>query len=142
MPEKIEKILKRLELLEPPGDLYFKIISRIEKEQYLRMRKIFLLKTLFSFLVSFGLSFISSYSLLNELESSGFFYFMKIALNDKEIFLSFFDNFFLAILESLPIFNILFFLMSSIIFVFVLRLFFEKVGRYSFYLNLGSNNKK
>jgi hypothetical protein len=63
--------------------------------------------------------------LVSQAKSSGTFYFISTAVSDFEIFLTFWKDFSLAILEALPVTEIMFFSICLGISIFTLRLFLK-----------------
>lgn len=121
-----KKDLAYFELPEPPAGLFDKIILAIKREQELRHTKRLLLGFLILLVVSFVATPFSWMMLVNQAESSGISYFISAAMNDFGIFLSLWQDFSLAILESLPITGIVVFTISIGIALFTLRLFLYK----------------
>lgn len=64
--------------------------------------------------------------LSNQVESSGILYFISIAVNNFGVFLTLWQDFGLAILESMPIMGIVAFTISIGTALFTLRLFLYK----------------
>jgi hypothetical protein len=112
-------------LLEPPSGLFDRIILTIKREQELEKTK----RLLFGFLLLFFISLIAtpfSYRMLvSQAKNSGTFYFISTAVSDFEIFLAFWKDFSLAILEALPVAEIILFLISLGISIFTFRLFLK-----------------
>lgn len=111
---------------EPPKGLFDRIISAIKQEQELRHSK----KLLFGFLILLVVSFIAtplSWSMfVSQVKSSGIIYFISAAASDFNAFLGLWQDFSLAILESLPITGIIAFALSIGMALFTLRLFLYK----------------
>jgi len=126
MDKDYKKLFTHLESPEPPAGLFDKIILAIKQEQELRQTKRLLFSFLFLLVASFIAMPFSWTILVNQMESSGISYFISTAVNDFGIFLSIWQDFSLAILESLPIMGILAFAVSLGMFVFTLRLFLYK----------------
>jgi len=119
------------EPVEPSAGLFDRIIAAIKQEQELRHTK----RLLFGFLVLLIISFIAtplSWSMfINQLKSSGIIYFISLAISDFDIFLNLWQDFSLAILESLPITGIIVFTISIGMALFTLRLFLYPVRNIS-----------
>ncbi len=126
--KKYEKLFEKLEPAEPPAGLFDKIILAIKREQELGQKRRLLLVFLSLLIVSTVAIPFSGAILVNQLKSSGVFYFILAAISDFGLFLAFWQEFSLAILESLPIFGIIFFFLSLTIFVFTIRLFLYKIN--------------
>ncbi len=118
------------EPVEPPAGLFDKIIAAIRREQELQHSK----RLLFGFLILLIISFIAiplSWTMfVNQLHNSGISYFisaaLSTALDDARIFFALWQDFALAILESLPITGIIAFGISIGTALFTLRLFLYK----------------
>lgn len=126
MKQDYEKLFSRLEPAEPPEGLFDRIILKIKQEQELRHTR----KLLFLFFCLLVVSLVAtpfSWSLLlNQAESSGIGYFVSAAASDFGTFISLWQDFGLAILESLPIMGMVAFAISLGICIFTLRLFLYK----------------
>ncbi|MFH1392091.1 MAG: hypothetical protein ABIG90_00190 [bacterium] len=122
MKQNLSEILSLIRPVEPPAGLFDRIISAIEKKQAR--------KTLLSFLVVLVVSVIaipvSGIILANQIQNSGIFYFASAAISDLQSFFIIWQDFSLAILESLPITGITAFAISIGIALFTLRLFFSR----------------
>jgi len=126
MRKDFEKLFSHLEPAEPPAGLFDRIILAIKREQELRHTK----RLLFGFLILLVTSFITtpfSWTILvNQIESSGISYFISTTLSDFGTFLILWQDFSLAILESLPLTGMMVFAISIGISIFTLRLFLYK----------------
>jgi len=114
------------QLKEPPKGLFDRIILAIKRERELRHTR----KILFGFLLLLIVSLIAtplSWALLiSQAKDSGVIYFLSAAISDLKIFFALWQDFGLAILESLPIIGITCFIISVVVAVFTLRLFFHR----------------
>lgn len=123
MKKDYEEIFSHLRPPEPPAGLFDRIILAIKREQELQHTK----RLLFSFLALLVISLTAapfSWTLLvNQVESSGVLYFISTAVSDFRTFLTMWQDFSLAILESLPITGIIAFTISVGVALFTLRLF-------------------
>ena len=121
-----EKIFQYIESQEPPEGLFNKIILAIKKEQELQHTK----RLLFGFLLLLIISIIStpfSFGLLvNQIKSSGIHYFISSAFSNFSVFITFWKEFSLAILESIPIVAVAIFILDMALVLFTLRLFLYK----------------
>jgi len=126
MRKDYEKLFTNLELKEPPASLFDRIILAIKREQELRHTKRLLFGFLFLLLISLVITPISGAMLVNQMESSGIFYFVSTTISDFGVFLTLWQDFGLAILESLPLMGMMVFAISLGISVFTLRLFLYK----------------
>jgi hypothetical protein len=136
MREDFEKFFEELRPIEPPAGLFEKIILAVKREQELQKTKRLLFSFLFLLIVSLITTPFSWTILLNQLKSSGIIYFISTAVSDFRIFLAFWQDFGLAILESLPITEIIIFSISLGICLFTLRLFlYRKKLLFQYLLN-------
>ncbi len=126
MRKDYEKLFTNLEPKEPPKDLFDRIILAIKREQELRHTKRLLFGFLFLLLVSLIATPISGAMLVNQVKSSGISYFISTAISDLGTFFALWQDFGLAILESLPIMGMMTFLFSLAVSVFTLRLFLQR----------------
>jgi hypothetical protein len=129
-----EKLFTNLESPKPPAGLFERIILAIKREQELKQTKRLLLRFLFLLVVSLIAAPLSWTLLVNQIESSGISYFISTAVSDFGTFLTLWQDFSLAILESLPATAIIFFLTNLTVFFFSIRLFLDRKGL--FRLNL------
>lgn len=125
-----ERILKRLfsrfSSAEPSAELFNRIVLLIKKEKELRRRKNLMFGFSFLVIVSLVATPLSWMMLVNQAESSGISYFLSLAVSDLGTFLAFWQDFSLAILESLPIGGLVAFIISVGIVVFTVRLFLRQ----------------
>jgi len=126
MRKDFEKLFANLEPKEPPVDLFDRIILAIKREQELRHTKRLLFGFLFLLLVSLVATPLSGTMLVSQVENSGISYFISAAISDSGTFFAFWQDFSLAILESLPIMGMMTFLLSLALSVFTLRLFLHR----------------
>ena len=121
--KKYEKLFTYLKPPEPPAELFERIILAIQRERELRQTKRLLFGFLFLLIVSFVTTPLSLTMLINQIETSGIFYFISVAISDFGTFLVLWQDFSLVILESLPLTGMIAFTASAGIAVFTLRLF-------------------
>lgn len=126
MRKDYEKLFTHLKLAEPPAELFDKIILAIKREQELQHTKRLLFGFLFLLVISFITTSISWIILVNQIEGSGISYFISTAVSDLGIFMAMWQDFGLAILESLPIGGVMTSLLSLAVSVFTLRLFLHR----------------
>ena len=131
MEKDNKKFLNRFQNLEPPPELFDRIILAIKREQEFQKTKRLLFGFLFLFVVSLVATPFSFRMLVSQAKNSGILYFISTAVYDFGTFLNFWKDFSLAILESLPIVEIIFFATNLIIFLFTIRFF---LGREKFLL--------
>lgn len=126
MRKDYEKLFTHLEPKEPPAGLFDKIILAIQREQKLRHTK----RLVFSFLallgVSLGAAPFSFALFIEQVENSGILYFLSAAISDLNMFFALWQDFGIAIIESLPIMGILAFTINLILLVFTVRLFLHR----------------
>jgi hypothetical protein len=123
MPKDLEKPFLYLKPVEPPAGLFDKIILAIKGEQELRQTRRLLFSFLFLLVVSLIATPFSFARLVNQIKISGISYLISTAVSDFGTFLVVWKDFILAILESLPITEIITFSISLGICLFTLRLF-------------------
>jgi len=125
MRKNYKKLFNNLKPVEPPPALFNRIILAIKKEQEFQKTKRLLFGFLFLFVVSLVATPLSWKMLVSQAKSSGTFYFISTAVYDFETFLNFWKDFSLAILEVLPVTEIMFFSICLGISIFTLRLFLK-----------------
>ena len=111
---------------DPSAGLFDRIIAAIKREQELRHSKRLLVGFLALLILSFIATPLSWTILVNQIESSGISYFVSTAISDLGTFFALWQEFSLAILESLPITGIIAFAISIGMALFTLRLFLYK----------------
>ena len=126
MRKDYEKLFTRLKSPEPSAGFFDRIILAIKQERELRQTKRFLLGFLSLLAVSLIITPISGAVLVKQIGSSGISYFISTAINDLEVFFTLWQDFSLAVLESLPIGGMVTFLFSLAVSVFTLRLFLHR----------------
>jgi len=123
MRQDFEKLFSHLKPAEPPAGLFDRIILAIKREQELQHTR----RLVFGFAGLLVTSFVAipfSWTILSsQVESSGISYFVSTAVSDFGTFFLFWQDFSLAILESLPLMGMIAFAASLGIAVFTLRLF-------------------
>lgn len=128
MEENYKNLLAGSEDVEPPVGLFEKIIFAIQREEQLKKTR----RLFFSFLFLLVISLIATpYSwtiLIGQVKSSGIIYFISTAITDLKTIFAFWQDFLLAIVEILPLVEIMFFSISLGICLFTLRLFLYKKG--------------
>jgi hypothetical protein len=123
MPKDYEELFTHIKPKEPPEGLFDRIILAIKREKENRQTKRLLFGFLLLLIVSFVATPLSLTILLNQIKTSGIFYLISTAVSDFGTFLVVWKDFILAILEFLPITEIITFLISLGICLFTLRLF-------------------
>ena len=126
MRKDYEKLFTHLEPPEPPAGLFERIILAIKREQELRNTKRLAFGFLALLLVSLATMPFSWTLVVGQIQDSGMLQFVGVALNDLGAFFVSWQDFSLAIAESLPIMGIAIFTINMILAVFTLRLFLYK----------------
>jgi hypothetical protein len=126
MEKDNKKFFNRFQNLEPSAELFDRIILAIKREQEFPKTKRLLSGFLFFFIVSLVATPFSFRMLVSQAKNSGTLYFISTVVYDFETFLNFWKDFSLAILESLPIVEIIFFAINLIIFLFTIHLFLSR----------------
>lgn len=126
MREDYEKLFTHLKPAEPNAGLFDRIILAIKREQKLRHTKRLVFGFFALLIVSLVIVPFSWAILQNQIESSGILYFVSVAVSDFNTFLASWQDFGLAILESLPITGMVVFTISIGLALFTLRLFLYK----------------
>jgi hypothetical protein len=134
MSNNYKKLFNNLKQIEPPPALFNQIILAIKREQEFQKTKRLLFGFLFLFVVSLVATPLSWRMLVSQAKNSGILYFISTAVYDFETFLNFWKDFSLAILESLPIVEIIFFATNLIIFLFTIHLFLSRKRLFLAYL--------
>ncbi|MCX6760864.1 MAG: hypothetical protein NTZ84_02065 [Candidatus Nealsonbacteria bacterium] len=126
MRKDYEKLFSNLSPLEPPKGLFDRIIVAIRKEQELRKTRRLLFGFLSVLIISSVMMPFSWKLLLEQAQSSGILYFISAAFGNFGVFLSLWQNFSLAIVESLPIAAIVIFTINIALILFTIRLFLHR----------------
>jgi hypothetical protein len=126
MPKNYKKLFNNLKPVEPPPELFDRVILAIKREQEFQKTKRLLFGFLFLFVVSLTVTPLYWKILVTQAKNSGILYFVSIAVYDFETFLIFWKDFSLAILEYLPIVEITFFTINLIIFLFTIHFFLSR----------------
>jgi hypothetical protein len=126
MRKDYEKLFTNLVPPDPPRGLFDRIIAAIRREQELKKTR----RILFGFLSVLIISTVMmpfSWELLSEqLADSGIIYFISAAASNFGVFLALWQNFGLAILESLPVVAMAIFTINIILLLFTIRLFLHR----------------
>jgi len=117
MNKYYEKIFTNLKSPEPPENLFNKVMSRIRQEKNLLTVKRRM--AVFSAgLISSAVAIIASFRVVeSEMIKSGFIQFASLIFSDMGTVLSNWQNFVLALLESLPVVSIAVFLLTIFAFL-------------------------
>lgn len=125
MEQKIKKSPYFLDI-EPSAGLFDRIILAIQREQDLRSTK----RSAFGFLALLVASLMAapfSWTLFaSQIQDSGILQFIEVASSDVGAFFASWQEFSLAVVESLPIMGMTIFIINMILAVFTLRLFLYK----------------
>ncbi len=126
MRKDYEKLFTHLEPPEPPTGLFDRILLAIKREQELRSTKRLAFGFLALFILSVSAAPFSTAILTEQVANSGMLYFVGMALNGLGDSLIVWQDFALAVAESLPVMGIAIFTVNMILAVFTLRLFLYK----------------
>ena len=126
MRKDYEKLFAHLEPPEPPAGLFDRIIIAIKHEQELRNTKRLVFGFLTLLVISFSAAPFSWELFTNQILDSGMIQFIEIAFSDSNALFASWQEFSLAIAESLPIIGIAIFTVNMILAVFTIRLFLYK----------------
>lgn len=113
-------------IIEPSNNLYDRIILAIQREkENQKIRKVFIL---FSVIFVFSLFFtlFSIWNFIQVFKNSSAYYISLTIISDFSLFISFWKQFALAFIETLPLNNLIIFIFCLTISVFSLRLIFYK----------------
>jgi len=122
MVQDYEKLFSQIQPLEPPVGLFERIVNRIQIEQKLITvkRRIFLFSAgLFITILAFIPTIKMAWSGLTE---SGFLNFFSLIFSDAGIVASYWQNFALSLLETLPVTGLVLFLVVTLVFLEMLKL--------------------
>jgi len=126
MRKDYEKIFTHLAPPEPPVGLFERIIAAIKREQEMKQTK----RLLFGFFSLLVISFIAmpfSWNLFAvQMKSFGTLSFISAAAGNLDVFFTFWKEFSLAILESIPILGLVLFIVNIALLLFTVRLFLHK----------------
>ncbi|HAJ44697.1 MAG: hypothetical protein UV53_C0001G0044 [Candidatus Azambacteria bacterium GW2011_GWE1_42_9] len=111
---------------KPSAGLFDRIILAIRREQELRNTKKLALGFLVLLIVSFAAAPFSWALFVGQIQDSGMPQFVEVALSDLGTFFVSWQDFSLAIAESLPVMGIAIFIVNIILALFTLRLFLYK----------------
>ena len=126
MRKDYEKLFTHLEPPNPPAGLFDQIILAIRHEQELRNTKRLAFGFLFLLVLSFAAAPFSWTLLAGQIENSGILHFISTAASDINTSLALWQDFALAIVESLPVVGITIFVINMILAIFTARLFLYK----------------
>lgn len=111
---------QQLNFPEPSPELYQKIISRLKQEQ--KKAAIFqAMIFLFISAVAAGFIVFGSYLLLQTLNQSGFAQIVALLASDYQFIAIYWQNYFLALLETAPLLPIVYLLIACLIFLLALK---------------------
>lgn len=126
MTDNIRKIFNSLKPAEPSTGLFDRIIMAIKREQELRQTKKLAVLLFFLMLVSVSFAPFSTAIFAKQIEYSGIGYFVSTAASDFSVFLAFWKDYVLAVLESFPIVGLMAFSINMALALFTIRLFLHK----------------
>ena len=139
MKKDFEKLFTYLESPEPAVGLFDRIILAIKREQELQNTKKLVLGFLTLLVISLASAPFSWSLLASQTQDSGLLYFISAAANDLGVFFAFWQDFGLAVVESLPIAAIIVFILNMILAIFTIRLFLYKKRLLVGYFSRGFN---
>ncbi len=121
-----KKIFTYFKPATPDAGLFDRIILAIKQEQELQHTRRLVFGFASLLIVSFVTIPFSWTMLVSQVESSGIFYFISTAISNFGVFLALWQDFGLAILESMPIMGIAVFTVNMALLLFTVRLFLYK----------------
>lgn len=121
MIEQGRKILLSAEFIEPPQNLLDKIVRRIYSKQRLSLKRHILIFGIISALSLASLVPIFNMAKAN-FAASGFFHFFSLIFSDFNIVVSYWKNFSVSLLESLPVTSLMLAFGALFIFLESIRL--------------------
>lgn len=122
MPKNLIKLFDYLEEPEITSGLFEKIISRLDQERKLTKIK-FRLAVFGSFLIGSIIAFVPIFNLTRfALIKSGFIQFFSLLFSDTKIVLTYWENFAMSLLETLPVMNLIILLAIILVFLESLKL--------------------
>jgi hypothetical protein len=110
------------DILEPPKDLFGRIMNRIRREQRLGRIKQRIVIFSVGAIASLAAVFPAFQMLKTELAASGFFTFSSLLFSDFAIVSAYWQNFALSLLESLPVMGLAAVLAAALAFFGSLKL--------------------
>lgn len=129
MDQNYEKLFSRLVSPEMPENLLGKILIRIQKEkQKMHIRKLVIF-SLFSSLSAAAVIPAFRYAQAGFLQS-GFWHYFKLIFSDFGTIAGFWQNYALSLLETLPVFGLIIFLSSLLLFINLIKLLAGEIGGY------------
>ena len=120
------KYLIPFESPEAPAGLFDRIILAIRRERELRDTKKLAYGFLTLLFISFSAAPFSWIFFSKEVSQSGTLYFISTAFSDFKILLTFWQDFGLAIVESLPVAGLTILILNSTLAIFTIRLFLRR----------------
>jgi len=125
MAKDFQQLFSSLEEKTPRQELLSKVLVTIRKQEIRRKKQKMIGFLILSLAAAFTIPF-TSQMLISQINNSGIAYFLEAIVNDFHSFLNFWQEFILAILESLPIVGLLVFAVSLEAFIFTFRLFLRE----------------
>ncbi len=124
--EAYGQLFSQVEAAEPSAGLLNRVLLAIRHEQRKQQARKSAIALVLLLAVSVAATSFSWTILAGQLAKSGFIYFVKAALSDFATFSVLWQDFGLAVLESLPILGLVAFMASIGLLVFTLRWFLRK----------------
>lgn len=125
MAKDFQQLFSYFEEKTPKQELLSKVLVTIRKQELRSKKQKMIGFLILSLATAFAIPF-TSQMLISQINNSGIAYFLGSIVNDFHSFLSFWQEFILAILESLPIVGLLVFTVSLEAFIFSFRLFLRE----------------
>ena len=121
MSKNYTQLFSHLEALEPTDDLLGKVLSRLDKERFIVIRRRIAL--LSGFLVVLVLALVPAFKMVwDGINASGFTQFLSLLFSDSGVVMAYWQSFGLTLLESLPVISIVVFLAIVVSFLGSARL--------------------
>ena len=123
MRQNYEKLFNYIQSPEPPPGLFERVMKTLRKEQESRQKKRFLFSFSVLLAVSFAAAPLSWNVFINQIESSGISHFISAAFADIGTFFALWQDFTMAVLETLPLLGLAALAGSLCLSVFTIRFF-------------------
>lgn len=120
MDKNIDKLFSELEVFEPDVALYSKILENIKnKQRSFARRRFFVFLLLF---LTSSIALIPTFNMLYvDFVRSGFFQFFSLIFSDSRLIVSYWHNFIIILMESLPVVSLILFFVIVFIMLESLR---------------------
>lgn len=125
MGQNYDQLFSHLAPVEPPAGLLAGILAKVEREQqkaFVRRKRHFFFTSL-TLLVS-AISLVQIFQMVQAgFSESGFFNFFSLLFSDFSVVVSYWDNFIISLLETLPVIKLTLLFAVILIFLEMLKLF-------------------